>query len=63
MSWILIILVHVGKMGTTDSNSLTNVPGFSSVAECDSAGQEAKRLTSGTVKELRYVCVAQKVVK
>jgi hypothetical protein len=63
MTWVLIILVHVGSFGKSDSNSLTNIPGFASPSECDAAGQEAKRLVSGTVKELRYVCVAQKGLK
>jgi hypothetical protein len=59
MTWVLILLVHVGPMGDGNSNSLTNVPGFRSQQECNAAGQAAKRLVSGTMKELEYVCVAQ----
>ena len=58
-TWILIILVHVGVMGKTDSNSITSVPGFSSAAECQAAGAAASSLTSNTVKDTRFVCVKQ----
>lgn len=57
--WILIIFVHVGAMGSGNSNALTNVPGFKSQAECVAAGNAAKALTDGTVKDLRFVCVRQ----
>lgn len=57
--WVLIILVHVGPLGETDSNSLTNVPGFSTKKECEDAGRIATSLVKRTTKELKYVCVKQ----
>ncbi len=57
--FILILLVHVGAFGKTDSNSLTSVHGFKSVEQCQKAGESARALVSGTVKELRFVCVSQ----
>lgn len=60
MEWVLILLVHVGWLGKTDSNSLVSVPGFSSVEECRAAGESSKQLVSGTKKELAYVCVQRK---
>lgn len=63
MSWVLILFVHVGAMGDGNSNALTNVPGFATQAECEVAGKQSKKLTSGTVKSLEYVCVQQTGVK
>ena len=55
--WILILFVHVGPMGDGNSNALTNVPTFASEASCTIAGNKAKDLVKGTVKELSFVCV------
>ena len=57
--YILIILVHVGIWGKTDSNSLTNIPGFKTESSCKLAGKSAKTLVENTKKELVYVCVKQ----
>lgn len=59
MTYILIILVHVGIWGKTDSNSITSVPGFKTEASCRAAGTASKQLVSGTKKELEFVCVKQ----
>jgi len=58
--WTLILFFHVGMLGKTDSNATTSVQGFSSVAVCQAAGEEAKKLVKGTVKEMSFVCVQVK---
>lgn len=63
MTWILILLVHVGMIGSGNSNAITNVPGFATEADCIAAGRQAKALVSGTVKALEFACVAQPKVK
>jgi hypothetical protein len=59
MVYVLILFAHVGPMGSGNSNALTNVPGFKSLAECNSAGEKVKKLVSGTVKAMEFVCVEQ----
>ncbi len=58
-SYVLIIFAHVGAMAHGNSNALTSVPGFSSKAACERAGEETKKLARGTVKVINYVCVDQ----
>ena len=53
---ILILMMHVGFAGTGNSNALTTAY-FSSKESCVSAGKEAKKLSDGTVKEIRFTCV------
>ena len=57
IEWVLILLVHVGPAGRTDSNSLASVPGFVSEAECQAAGKDAAKLVRMTVKDAAFVCV------
>lgn len=56
MEWVLIVFVHVGVWGNTDSVALTNVPMASQVA-CVAAGAQLGTLVQGTKKEVSYVCV------
>lgn len=56
MEYILILMMHVGTMGSGNSNALTTAV-FSSKENCEIAGKEAVKLTSGTVKEIKYTCV------
>jgi hypothetical protein len=60
IKFILIIFVHVGPLGTGNSNSLTNVPGFISQEECEAAGKAAKKRFTTGVKNADYICVAQR---
>jgi hypothetical protein len=60
MTWTLIVAIHVGVMGTGNSNAITSVPGFQSKASCEAAGSAARKLMDGTVKEVRSVCVEVK---
>lgn len=60
MEWILIVFVHAGVLSDKDSMALTNVPGFSAQAECEAAGRAAERLTQGTTKNTRWVCVQKR---
>lgn len=55
MIYVLILFAHVGVMGDGNSNAITTHE-FSSITACQSAGNSAKRLVSGTVKEISFVC-------
>jgi hypothetical protein len=57
MLWTLILFAHVGMMSDKDSMALTNVTGFRTQAECRTAGEEAKKMASGTTKVMKYTCV------
>jgi hypothetical protein len=59
MTWVLIILVHVGGMSDRESSALTSVPGFASKEDCESAGRTAKDGLSTGTKKAATVCVAQ----
>lgn len=59
-TWVLILFVHAGIMSNADSMALTTVSGFSSKQSCESAGQNAQNIASGTVKSARYQCVEVK---
>jgi len=56
MTHILILMMHVGAMGSGNSNALTTAEFFSEEA-CKKAGEQAVALTKGTVKEIRFVCI------
>lgn len=58
-TFILLVFFHVGAMGDGNSNTTMVVPGFTSKAECQTAGREAESLVNGTVKVAKYICVAQ----
>lgn len=57
VTYSLILFAHVGSMGDGNSNTLAVVSGFTNEAGCKQAGEQSKKLVSGTVKDLRYVCV------
>jgi hypothetical protein len=56
-TWVMIIFFHVGIMGSGNSNAVTSIPNFKTQVQCQQAGDAAKKLVSGTVKEVSYVCV------
>lgn len=56
MTYVLILIMHVGALGTGNSNAMTTAD-FSSKQKCEEAGKQAKKLTSGTVKVIEYTCV------
>lgn len=56
MTYILILMMHVGPMGTGNSNALTTAE-FNSKESCELAGSESVKKAKGTVKEIRFVCV------
>ena len=60
IEWVLVIFVHSGALSRADSVALTNIPGFGSLAECQTAGKESKKLADGTVKETNFVCLQRK---
>jgi hypothetical protein len=57
MIWTLILFAHAGIMSDKDSMALTNVTGFTSQQECVAAGDQAKRMASGTTKVIKFTCV------
>lgn len=57
-TFILILFAHVGSFGKTDSNSLASVE-FANERACIAAGNKAKDLVRGTVKNIEFVCVAK----
>lgn len=59
MTYILVLFFHVGILGDSDSNAVTNIPGFMSLESCQQAGTQAQVLTRGTKKETRFVCLTQ----
>ena len=54
--WILILMMHVGPVGSGNSNALTTAE-FTSEEKCKQAGNEAVKMANGTVKEIKFVCV------
>lgn len=60
MSWILVLFIHAGVLSNTDSMAVTNIRGFSTEQACKEAGEKSRRLVSGTTKDVRFVCVAEK---
>lgn len=57
MLWTLILFAHAGMMSDKDSMALTTVPGFPNQAQCQAAGENAKRMASATTKVIKYTCV------
>ena len=55
--WILIIYAFAGGMSGTDSVALVNAGAYNSEKICITAGDQAKRMSSGTLKEIRYTCL------
>ena len=56
MEYILILMMHVGAMGSGNSNALTTAI-FNTKQACETAGKAAKKVASGTVKEIEFACV------
>lgn len=54
--WILILFAHVGALSDKNSNALATQE-FGNQAACVAAGNAAKKLVQGTVKEIEFVCV------
>lgn len=56
MIYVLILFAHVGIMADGNSNAITTHE-FSGKTTCMAAGNAAKALVKGTVKEISFVCV------
>lgn len=50
--YILILMMHVGPMGTGNSNALTTAE-FLSKETCEVAGKAAVKMATLTVKEIK----------
>jgi hypothetical protein len=57
MGWVLILFAHVGVMGQGNSNALATAQ-FQSEKACIAAGEQAKAMARGTVKEIAFVCAS-----
>ena len=57
MLWTLILFAHAGAMSNKDSMALTQVPGFRTQQECRAAGDDAKKMATGTTKVMKFICV------
>lgn len=55
MKFILIIIMHVGSLGSGNSNSITTAE-FSTLDKCNKAGNEASKLVKGTTKVIEFTC-------
>ena len=55
MKFILILMMHVGPMGSGNSNALTTAE-FETESACVTAGKKAEAMANGTVKEIKFVC-------
>lgn len=56
MTYVLIVIMHVGALGSGNSNSIATQE-FSSAEACMEAGKKAMSLVNGTTKEIAYACV------
>lgn len=54
--FVLILFAHVGPLGDGNSNAITTQE-FTSQERCQAAGQAAKQLVRGTVKQIEFACV------
>jgi len=59
MTYVLILMMHVGIMGSGNSNALTSIVGFKTLTDCETAGKSAATMSKDTVKEIKFVCVRQ----
>lgn len=57
MNWVLVIVVHVGVMGSGNSNAITQITGFTNIQKCTDAAERVHKITEGTVKEIRTMCI------
>lgn len=55
--WILIIYAFAGGLSGTDSVALVNAGEFKQESVCIAAGEKAKKMSTGTLKEIRYTCL------
>lgn len=55
--WILILYIYAGTFASGDSVTLNNISGFTTEANCMSAGAKTEKLVSFSTKEIKYLCV------
>jgi len=58
--WVLIVYIFAGVMAKGDSVALLQVPGFTTVQTCQTAGDQVKPFVMGSAKEIRFVCINTK---
>ena len=58
MIYVLILVVHVGVMGSGDSSAVTTQE-FTSFDKCQEAGKSARQMLVTTVKNVKFVCVVK----
>ena len=58
-NYILILFVTIGAISDKDSMALTNVPGFTTRAQCEAAGKAGVSKFGTGTKRAEFVCVEQ----
>jgi hypothetical protein len=56
IEFVLIVHIWTGMLSKYESQSMAVVEGFKTLAECQKAGEEAKKLATN-VRDGKYVCV------
>jgi len=59
MTWVLLLMVHVGSFGKYEATAVTSTPGFTSRAQCEAAGRAAAQTFTVGVKQALWVCAEQ----
>lgn len=57
IEWVLVLYAATNMMSNTDSVALTNIPGFTSPKECETAGRQAAAMSDNTYKTIKFVCI------
>lgn len=55
--YTLILYIFAGALAKGDSVALVSVPGFTSKASCDVAGQATAKFVEGSMKNHKFACV------
>lgn len=58
-TWVLIVLVYSAGFSSSSANSMTNVPGFKTEADCQAAAQQVRSAFDGTGRAAQATCVRQ----
>ena len=58
--WVLIIYIFAGELARGNNVALLQVPGFTTIQACQTAGNQVKPFISRSSKEIRFICVNTK---
>jgi hypothetical protein len=60
ITYVLILFLSIDSFSSSKALAVSNVPGFSTIQECSTAGSQAVGAGEKGVTKVHYVCVAQK---